>query len=69
MNAADETAITDIEIGPDGRIYLFGASKSILELIHDLGLGDPHLQTRIDAMSESEKQQSCGTVLGRKNRQ
>ena len=36
MAADDETAITDIELLPDGRIFVFGASRQVLELLRDL---------------------------------
>lgn len=54
MQADDETSITDIEIGPDGRIYIFGASREILELLQDLGFADEHLRVRLAAMKRSE---------------
>lgn len=54
MKADEETSITDIEIGSDGRIYIFGASREILELIRDLGFGDEHLRLRLDAMNQAE---------------
>jgi hypothetical protein len=45
----DETAVTDIELTPDGRIFLFGASRAILELLDSLGLGDAALRERFEA--------------------
>jgi hypothetical protein len=36
MDAHDETSITDLEIMPDGRIFVFGASSSILEILAEL---------------------------------
>lgn len=39
MDADDETSITEIELMPDGRIYLFGASRQVLEAIDGLQQG------------------------------
>ena len=36
MNADDETNITEIELLPDGRIYVFGTSLEVLEVLDDL---------------------------------
>jgi hypothetical protein len=36
MDADDETSITDVEIMPDGRIFVFGASSPILEILAEL---------------------------------
>lgn len=36
MDAHDETSITDLEIMPDGRIFVFGASSPILEILEEL---------------------------------
>lgn len=54
MQADEETSMTDIEIGADGRIYIFGASREVLELLRDLGFEDEHLRTRLEAMAASE---------------
>ena len=32
----DETSVTDLEIGPDGRVYIFGASRQVLEILSKL---------------------------------
>ena len=36
MNAEDETNITDIEFMPDGRIYVFGTSPEVLEVLDEM---------------------------------
>lgn len=33
MQTTDETAITEITIEPDGRIFVFGMSREVLELL------------------------------------
>jgi hypothetical protein len=46
----DETTITDLSIGPDGRIYVFGASLAVLEAIEAAGLGTDSLRCRLDRL-------------------
>jgi len=46
MAFADETRVTEISIAADGRIYVFGASRQVIELLSDLQLGDPSLDRR-----------------------
>ena len=47
MNADDETNITDIELLPDGRIYVFGTSLEVLEVLDKLQGGqDPAVNLR-----------------------
>lgn len=40
----DETTITEITIQPDGRLYVFGTSRQVLELLDDLRPRDVRLQ-------------------------
>jgi hypothetical protein len=46
----DETAMTDITIGPDGRVYIFGASMPVLEVLEAAGLGGENLRRRLDRL-------------------
>jgi hypothetical protein len=39
MNAEDETNVTDIELLPDGRICVFGASAEVLTVLDQLQCG------------------------------
>lgn len=36
MDADDETSLTELELMPDGRIFVFGASGPILEILSQL---------------------------------
>ena len=45
--ADEETAISEITIAADGRIYVFGASFELLELLAVLNDRDVALQQRI----------------------
>jgi hypothetical protein len=47
-SAADETAISEISIAPDGRVYVFGASAAILEIMGKLDARDQMLRHRIE---------------------
>jgi hypothetical protein len=40
----DETLVTDITIQPDGRVYVFGTSRGVLEVLEQLRPGDTRLQ-------------------------
>ena len=46
--ADDERDITEITIQPDGRIYVFGASRQILDVLAALRSDDPKLQRLIE---------------------
>jgi len=40
----DETDMSEITIQPDGRVYVFGASRQVLELLESLSPTDQKLQ-------------------------
>ncbi len=42
MEAFPESDVTDIEIAPDGRLFIFGASREVLELLAGIGFGQAH---------------------------
>jgi hypothetical protein len=44
---ANESSVTDIEIAPDGRLFLFGASRELLELLLDVGLTGKDSQSHV----------------------
>ena len=39
----DETNLTEITIQPDGRVYVFGASLPILQILQSLQPNDPRI--------------------------
>src|SRR5258706_7989370 len=39
----DETEMTEITIQPDGRVYVFGASLPILQILQSLQPNDPRI--------------------------
>jgi len=48
VSAEDETATSEISIAPDGRIFVFGASHEILELLAALNRRDGALRQRLE---------------------
>ncbi len=54
MKADDETDMTDIELLPDGRIFVFGASRQVLELLRGLeGPSQSPTESRLRVLLES----------------
>jgi hypothetical protein len=47
MEPDDETAISDITILPDGRIFVLGASRQVLEILEVLSPEDAGLKQRL----------------------
>ncbi len=45
--APDDSAVTEIEIAPDGRLFLFGASREVLQLLLDVGLARQKAQSHV----------------------
>jgi hypothetical protein len=69
VSAADEFAATEITILPDGRVCLFGASRQVLELLRDVGLGDPMLDRRLAALEATDEVADVDCQSCRANRQ
>lgn len=55
-NTTDETAISEITIAPDGRIYIFGASRQVLQALDKSRLGDGALKQRVEHLQHLEAQ-------------
>ncbi len=54
MSDEEDASISEINILPDGRVCLFGASQQVLEVLDAIPLGDPALRTRIDCLHAAE---------------
>ena len=54
----DETNVTELEIGTDGRIYVFGASPEVLQILEQLQLTRDSLRPRLTSADEHQPQ-SC----------
>jgi hypothetical protein len=66
MEAYEEEAVTDLEILPDGRIFVFGASKQVLEILNAIqGSSDPKILARTSMMAASSKasQSTASTMV------
>jgi hypothetical protein len=61
MDALLEANVTDIEIGPDGRLFIFGASRQLLELLEASGVAS--LETRRRLMAHAESAPSSLSLL------
>jgi hypothetical protein len=44
MTGDDETTMTEITILPDGRLYVFGMSRPVLDILRLLETGNPRLE-------------------------
>lgn len=54
MSLEDNSSISEINILPDGRVCLFGASQQVLEVLDAIPLGDPTLRDRIDCLPKDD---------------
>ncbi len=48
VTVEDDSSISEINILPDGRVCLFGASQQVLEILEAIPWGDPALKSRIE---------------------
>ncbi len=51
----DETTMTEITIQPDGRVYIFGTSRQVLDILADLDPLSPKLQLLLNEVKRQEK--------------
>lgn len=47
MSQRDETMITEITIGPDGRVFVFGLSRGVLDVLAEIFPREPALVERL----------------------
>ena len=52
--AEDETQMSEITIQPDGRVYVFGTSRGLLEVLRELSPADTHLNELLQHVHDSE---------------
>jgi hypothetical protein len=48
----DETNLTELEIGPDGRVYVFGASQEVLQILDALRKQDESIRRRLERIPQ-----------------
>jgi hypothetical protein len=59
----DETLMTEITIQPDGRVFVFGASQPVLEVLRSLQPRCPKLQHRLELVQSMRTAGApCGDV-------
>jgi hypothetical protein len=61
IDSADETLITEITIQPDGRVFVFGTSRQVLEVLESINPNDPRLN-RLLAHVRAVEEQRCGAI-------
>lgn len=49
-----EPATTEITIAPDGRVFIFGLSRAVLEIAQSLSPNDARLARRLARVAASE---------------
>jgi hypothetical protein len=49
-----ETTVTDITIGADGRIFVFGTSRQVIELLADFQPGNPRLEALLGCLRHAD---------------
>jgi hypothetical protein len=62
MTTADEADMTEITILGDGRIYVFGASATVLAALLNLCPGDAGLQRRVEAACGQDASAHAGST-------
>jgi hypothetical protein len=60
VSREDDSSISEINILPDGRVCLFGASQQVLEMLDAIPWGDPALKSRIECLRTTDVQQAAG---------
>ena len=58
LSLEDDSQISEINILPDGRVCLFGASRRILEIMDAIPLGAPELKERIERLRTTDVRQA-----------
>ncbi len=46
---SDEALVSEIAIAPDGRVFVFGLSKQVLEILATIDPSDSNIQARLAA--------------------
>jgi hypothetical protein len=57
VSLKDDSSISEINILPDGRVCVFGASQQVLEILDAIPLADPILQSRIECLRRANAEQ------------
>jgi hypothetical protein len=58
----EETTITEISIRPDGRIFVFGTSRQVLDVLERLNPQSPVIRQILDGVRAQEAQKDAQSV-------
>jgi hypothetical protein len=53
----EEKDVTEVSIAPDGRIFVFGISRQMLEICEKLNFNSPDLKKRLIGLHEKNESQ------------
>jgi hypothetical protein len=53
----EEKDVTEVSIAPDGRIFVFGISRQMLEICEKLNFNSPDLEKRLIGLREKDESQ------------
>ena len=67
MNSSDEGAITEITIGRDGRVYVFGLSREVLGVLAGLFPGSSFVGDRVSRASEQDRKSNTESLVSAVN--
>ncbi|HEX2970881.1 MAG TPA: hypothetical protein VHP11_01025 [Tepidisphaeraceae bacterium] len=59
-NPEDAGRICQITIRPDGRLYVFGICREVLDILESLGSNDPKLQRVLEQVRQTERNTEAG---------
>ena len=62
MEATDETSITEITIASDGRVFLFGLSVEVLELLGKIFPNDSAVMARLAQLNSQKDSRAEGLL-------
>ena len=57
-NIIDESLITEVTIAPDGRVYVFGTSRQILDVLESLQPDDAIVQRLLQHVRKPENEKA-----------
>jgi hypothetical protein len=64
----DETRITELTIAPDGRVFAFGTSRPILELLEALQPRDTRVRRLLERAKQAQSAEAeAGVTVARRS--
>ncbi|MBL8851317.1 MAG: hypothetical protein JNG89_16665 [Planctomycetaceae bacterium] len=55
-----ESDVTELEIAPDGRVFIFGASRQVMSILAELGSRDAQRRTATAGRNDEIQLVTCG---------